>query len=148
MKTLYTTTLLFLVFLVGLSGLVLQGVKVSGENNEDSIVCIRNNPLVTVIPEARHALAGQTVYYNITVENMDVNCTSSVFNLTVATPDVNWRESYTANPLIINPGKVGKSVMSMQSPIYVANGTYLLNVTATNFNSTLKGNGLTLYIIP
>ena len=67
---LVTGNLLFLIFLVGISGLVFQGTDVSG-GGSDQAGCVRHNPLISVVPASQTTSTKQTVYYNVTVENTD-----------------------------------------------------------------------------
>ena len=110
--------------------------------------CQRANPEVVLSPSSKTGNPGETLTYDVTVINEDLNCGSATFTLTSVCP-TDWPQcEIGSDSLTIDAGQSGSTTLSVTSPDNVSSGNYNISVTATNNASGLSATGSAQYIVP
>jgi len=112
------------------------------------IPCNQANPTVSITPTSQTGSAGDTLAYTVSVLNNDgTGCSSSTFDL-ASEVSPGWGASLNPATLTIGPGASSVSTVSVTSPINEQNGSYLIEVWATNqIDAVHNGYDAATYIV-
>ncbi len=104
--------------------------------------CQRASPHVVLSPSSKSGNPGQTLTYNVSVLNYDLNCDPSTFSLTTGEycNILGWTCTLAQNSLTIDAGQSDLTTLSVTSATGIPGGDYDVSVTATN-----SGAGLGIY---
>lgn len=100
-------------------------------------VCATAAPSVSVSPsQGQYVTSGTAVTFTATVTDNDTSsCAAATFNLADALPS-GWSGVWSASALSLSPGKSGSATLTVTSPVGTADGSYGVNVSATNAASS------------
>jgi hypothetical protein len=135
------------------AGLTITPTAVSGTGATIQVTmngssCTPANPSVSVSPSQSNVASGTPVYFTATVVNNDSSaCAAASFNLGDLLPS-GWAGTWTATTLSLSPGKSGSATLTVTSPTSATDGSYGINVSATNAAaSSDKGSANATYTV-
>ena len=112
-------------------------------------VCNAANPTVSISPsQSQNVTSGTAVNFIATVTDNDgASCPAATLNLADALPS-GWTGVWSAASLPLSPGKSGSATLTVTSPVGTADGSYSVNVSATNASaSSYSGSAAATYVI-
>jgi hypothetical protein len=103
-------------------------------------VCAAASPSVTVSPsQSQYVTSGTAVNFTATVTDHDSSaCAPATFNLSDALPS-GWTGVWSTATLSLSAGKSGSATLTVTSPVGTADGSYGVNVSATNASASSYG---------
>lgn len=112
-------------------------------------VCAPAAPNISVSPaQSQYVTSGTAVNFIATVTDKDSSsCAATTFILADVVPS-GWSGVWSASSLSLSPGKAGSATLTVTSPVGTADGSYALNVSATNASSSsYSGSAAATYTI-
>jgi len=98
--------------------------------------CQRDGPWVVLSPLSKSGNAGDTLTYDVSVQNYDSNCDPSTFDLTPTCPSGWPKCSLTSSSLEINAGESATTTLTVQSSSNAPRENY--NILVTAYDSVLN----------
>jgi hypothetical protein len=112
-------------------------------------VCNAANPTVSIAAsQSQNVTSGTAVSFTATTTDNDSSgCAPATFNLADGLPS-GWTGVWSTTSLSLSPGKSGSATLTVTSPVGTADGSYGVNVTATNTSaSSFGGAAAATYVI-
>jgi hypothetical protein len=109
------------------------GISYSGSSSS----CATSAPTVNASPLNPSIYAGQTASYSVSVTNNDSSgCAASTINLGSSEPS-GWSTSFSSPSVVLSPGQSVSLTMGKGAPSSTPAGTYAVDLTAANSQSTV-----------
>jgi hypothetical protein len=127
---------------VGSTGATVQ-ITMSGS------ACAASDPSVSLSPSQSQGVAsGTAVNFTATITDKDSSsCAPATFTLSGSMPP-GWAGVLSTGALSLSPGKSGSATLTVTSPVGTADGSYSLDVSATNASdSSYSGSAAATYVI-
>src|SRR4029077_6725303 len=106
-------------------------------------------PTVSISPsQSQNVTSGTAVNFIATVTDNDgASCPAATLNLADALPS-GWTGVWSAASLPLSPAKSGSATLTAARPVGTADGSYSVNVSATNASaSSYSGSAAATYVI-
>jgi|GEM_PF-3054358 len=95
--------------------------------------CFRKKPEVFLTPAAQSGEVATPLYFQLTVINRDSEeCGPSTFSFSVPAPRAGWRYEFFPSQIVVSPGKVNSSIITVTSPEGELPGDYLFKIDANS----------------
>jgi hypothetical protein len=111
--------------------------------------CAASNPTVSVSPsQSQSVTSGTAVTFAVSVKDNDsASCPATIFNLSNVVSS-GWTGVWNASSLSLSAGKTGSATLTVTSPAGTADGSYNVNVSATNSSAnSYSGSAAATYVI-
>ncbi|MGH9236544.1 MAG: hypothetical protein ACRD3G_00775 [Vicinamibacterales bacterium] len=93
--------------------------------------CVRTAPTVQIAPQNQSGAAGGSLNYTVSITNKDAaSCPAATFSLSGISP-AGWSGSFSSGTLTLAPGVNGQALLTVNSTVSSAAGTYTTRVNTS-----------------